>query len=683
MLFDYEKYVKQSPYYSNIENTPQYKRLQKEREYQQKVSAVLGGISSALNFIPGIGSLVGAGVGMIGKSVQATGANAANKEAEKVKKDFEAQLPEGVENTSATSIGTQAEENTFPQDFGTFMKALMNYKPKGPVNQETPIQPSGPIQDYTPSPIEQGVNEPMTAGIFDMQGGEGMLSMFADGGIMDTDEAPVIVEGGSPGVDTVALVDSKSGKDTGLRLDNGEMVVVSRDNVEALQKAVADGDMFTVFSIMQDQMQQKPQDGNMVEGTGPFDIQAEIERTNKLRKEEFERKKKESEDATEWVFKRDAKKKYDTLYEKIQALDRVNTGLDYSRKYGLNSGKVTPQGVTIEKGGFAEPGLGTDPEYLRERATMLNELQILEKQMNLGTKWNAKPAATAPAPAPKKAATGAGTGAAAKAAAQPAKPKDIVETLKMKEVPLVPSQSVESYGQTMDLTQKEYEQPAPSSPPSFMDYLGAAKEKLPPLQDIAGYGYDLSRFITGLKAAETELPTFSKPARFEDFMDRLEQQSYRGLSAPEMTALQTGADRAYAYDVANVYNLSGGNAGAALGNLGRAAAGRYRQDLTIAAMDRAARDRNLQLYGSYLPMDVNLDRTIFTDAFTNAMRTKQAGAQAMQAGYTNAMERALTNQFYGRGSQNQLLLDEQLALMKENKELAQAQKDYWKNRMNK
>jgi len=74
-----------------------------------------------------------------------------------------------------------------------------------------------------------------------------------------------------------------------------------------------------------------------------------------------------------------------------------------------------------------------------------------------------------------------------------------------------------------------------------------------------------------------------------------------------------------------------------------------------------------------------LDRTIFSDAYSNALRNKQAGAQMAAAGLQNAMERGITNRFYGPGSQNELLKQEQLAYLQDMRGVAKAQAEFWRN----
>ena len=162
----------------------------------------------------------------------------------------------------------------------------------------------------------------------------------------------------------------------------------------------------------------------------------------------------------------------------------------------------------------------------------------------------------------------------------------------------------------------------------------------------AGTAFDLFRMYQGLKGARTPIPQWHRPAEWVRYMDDMRNASTMGLSAAEMSDLQNETDRGYMYDVANIYNASGGNAGTVLGNLGRANTQRNQNQMRIAAMNRAARLENLNRYGSVLGQDVNLDRLIFGDRYSEAKQKEAAGAKLANDAIMNMKERGVVDQFY-------------------------------------
>ena len=165
-----------------------------------------------------------------------------------------------------------------------------------------------------------------------------------------------------------------------------------------------------------------------------------------------------------------------------------------------------------------------------------------------------------------------------------------------------------------------------------------------------GTGFDIARGVLGFNAANKPLPTFTKPEAWNQYVNRLHGLSETGLTGNEMTAAQRGIDQTYAYDVDNIRNLSGGNSGQALGNLGRAASSHYGALTNLAALNDEARARNLGQYGQVLGEDVNLNRMIFGDKYNETMQTKLAGGQLANDAIKNIGERVQTDKEYGPSS---------------------------------
>jgi len=89
---------------------------------------------------------------------------------------------------------------------------------------------------------------------------------FEDGG--------VAVVGGK-GNDDIALVDTTTGDDTGVRVTKGEMLVISKENVDAIEDALESGDKESVYDIIRRQFKEEPKemdDKKQYAGGGRADI---------------------------------------------------------------------------------------------------------------------------------------------------------------------------------------------------------------------------------------------------------------------------------------------------------------------------------------------------------------------------------------------------------------------------
>lgn len=109
---------------------------------------------------------------------------------------------------------------------------------------------NNPSSNYATAPI-------MGGNVFDDTENykKGGRMYFSRGGF---DDPPVLVHGGSVGTDKIALVNTETGQDTGKRVDEGEMLVVSKETLDALQTALTKKDKKAVFDLMLDQVKQKP-----------------------------------------------------------------------------------------------------------------------------------------------------------------------------------------------------------------------------------------------------------------------------------------------------------------------------------------------------------------------------------------------------------------------------------------
>ena len=193
----------------------------------------------------------------------------------------------------------------------------------------------------------------------------------------------------------------------------------------------------------------------------------------------------------------------------------------------------------------------------------------------------------------------------------------------------------------------------------------------------AGTAWDAYRGAEGIIASRTPVPVFQKPYEWNEFVGRARQNSYQGFTADQRAAYNLDADRTYTTDVNNVFGLSGGNAGLALSNLGRANMDRYATNLKMASLDSELQNRNMNTYGGYLTQDMGYNRQIFDDKFGIAMRTKMAGAALSQSAIQNIELRNLTNRYYGAGSQQDKLQQLNMHRMQNENDSADAIKNYY------
>lgn len=134
--------------------------------------------------------------------------------------------------------------------------------PNTPVNLGQPAlgQSSAELLNFSQNltnPLGQGFN--INAGSLGFKNG-GLLN-YADGGSVLLPE--------SGGVDKIALIDTESGQDTGIRVSGEEMLVISKETLSGLKSALSKGDKKKVFSLMQEQIAEKPNVKGGVEGYLP------------------------------------------------------------------------------------------------------------------------------------------------------------------------------------------------------------------------------------------------------------------------------------------------------------------------------------------------------------------------------------------------------------------------------
>jgi len=147
-----------------------------------------------------------------------------------------------------------------------------------------------------------------------------------------------------------------------------------------------------------------------------------------------------------------------------------------------------------------------------------------------------------------------------------------------------------------------------------------------------------------------EVPVYNKGERFNQYTEEAYNQRNMGLSAEESGLRKQLAERGFGYDVKNIRRLSGGSAGVALGNLGRASSGLQNRYAQIAAEDSAVRRMNQQRFDRSAMADESFNRRKFEDSFKTTMLNKEMGAQLVRDKMKNMNERAQFEKQYGEGS---------------------------------
>jgi hypothetical protein len=157
-----------------------------------------------------------------------------------------------------------------------------------------------------------------------------------------------------------------------------------------------------------------------------------------------------------------------------------------------------------------------------------------------------------------------------------------------------------------------------------------------PLENIS----DLARFGAGIYGATRKIPEYKRGDMFTEYTEDARRMKDMGLTPLEISQRKQMAERAYAYDVANVKGLAGGSAGVALGNLGRAARGLQDRYAQIGVEDHMVRRENRQAFAQAAIQDEQINRRIFDDKLRQAMMNKTEGAALSRDAITNMRERA-------------------------------------------
>lgn len=251
-------------------NKNEINRLNKDQRKQD-----IKGMLSLLDFaLPGIGSSVSAGI---------EGKQDRQKEQEKI--DYNKKLQNYYQQQTGMMMPSYETKDATPYN-SSITQGLMGGATGlfeqygnglfGGKNKSTQGSSQGQGQNtFTSMPMDttQMVYDPNQQGDnFNWNAG---TYGFTDGG--------VAVVGGK-GNDDIALVDTNNGQDTGVRVEKGEMLVISKENVEAIEDALENGDKNSIYDIIRKQFKEEPKEmkeGNEgYAGGGWFDLNQQFAKRN-------------------------------------------------------------------------------------------------------------------------------------------------------------------------------------------------------------------------------------------------------------------------------------------------------------------------------------------------------------------------------------------------------------------
>ena len=479
-------------------------------------------------------------------------------------------------------------------------------------------------------------------GVADMAG-----MFFKEGGV-----AHVI---GGEGKDDIALVHEKTGKDTGVRVEKGEMIVFSDENVKALNDAVSSGDKDRAFALIADQLSKKGKKTGTMNyadgGTGTT--------TGDVPKGEGFYFTKNNDDffldkSTGKVYKIHPK---GSTYvndngEEVKADKEVNpeyTGVKATKKtdnagisgtggkdfYNLPDGSaVDEEGQTYKQGQY---GWIKDAKAQPVAPTSTATHPVIPANSIAGqTLLNSAPHANG-APA-YKAIDG----------------NVVAHTPDGNPVELGPQEYTgrDENGNPLGPYDPNNATTAAKAPLKSNAIPGTDDDKKTPYDwaETANYGTDAAKFAVGMIGAQTPLPNWTIPGEWTDYANRMKYQSNEGLGGADKALAQTGADNTYLTALERNRSIGGGNAGTIIAADNIANVAHNNAAVRLAAADHDAHLQNLSAYGPVVQQDIRNSRTQYQDEYDRAMLTKQSGAALANKAQDDAANQMQIDKYYGPDS---------------------------------
>ena len=480
----------------------------------------------------------------------------------------------------------------------------------------------------------------------------GSLPMgFEDGGVAH-------VKGGNGG-DDIALVHAGTGKDTGVRVEKGEMIVFSDENVKALNDAVKSGDKEKAFSLIADQLSKRGKQMGTTNysdgGKGTTDntpdisklsdeqlaalynerlpISGEIHGDNSL----GEKVKKEFDG-------RGLKKYYPHGYSLLATptYTSTKTGKEFKPDENFDffkwkSGQSNPHIISDAINGRLNP---SDQKHI-------DDANRVAKGFNANyTLPSDHPAIAAltgqsyPNGQPKVQDNKDGTHTVLDVNGNPVTS------------PIGPQQYTGYDENGNPLGPYDPNRKAPAAPLKSNTVLGADISNKEPYDwaSALNYGTDAAKFAVGMIGAQTPLPTWQVPGAWTDYSNHMKYLSNTGLSGADKALARNNADNTYLTSLERNRNIGGGNAGTIIAADNMANVNHNRAALELASADHQANLRNLGAYGGVVQQDLNNTRTMYNDEYSKAMMAKQSGAALANKAQDDAEGHMQNDKYYGAGS---------------------------------
>ena len=132
-------------------------------------------------------------------------------------------------------------------------------------------------------------------------------------------------------------------------------------------------------------------------------------------------------------------------------------------------------------------------------------------------------------------------------------------------------------------------------------------------RDVGGYAADFGKVALGAFGATKKLDPYQRSGDFTNMVNESRNRRDMGLTAESRSAMVSGNERGYAYDVKNIRNMAGGSGGAALANLGGASDRFYQNQSQMNALDEQLKMANREQYYQIAGMEEGVNHQIWQD----------------------------------------------------------------------
>lgn len=502
--------------------------------------------------------------------------------------------------------------------------------------------------------------------------GDGSVG-FADGGVAH-------VKGGE-GDDDIALVHAGTGKDTGVRVEKGEMIVFSDENVKALHEAIKAGDKDAAFNLLSEQIkkkgEQKGTNNFAYGGVGSTDGQPYKDADGNIVYTSLKGKgigsASPDEKGTQTAYKElpvSSKNFTNLTDEQLTKLDEKI----YNTQSSLNSDvekELAKRGIkrntdTTAFGRYTYQNAQGKPVYSDDKfdvESAKNSLTYTGRYIPSGKRTTYNNAIPSDHPVAQAALSAKHSNGAPMAK----KTDNGVVVLDPDGNPVTkPIGPTDNTG--YDANGKAL---GPETDKNIFDYQhpGISNTTGPHDQDInhkfdwenaGGYGLDAAKIALGNVAANETLPTYQVSPEWLDYAGRVKAQSIFGLPEVDKASAKNDLNNSLITMLERNRQIGGNNAGTIMAG-DQAALGQHNKALVqLASADAAAKRANLSAYGPIANQDLALGRTLYQDQYNKINAAKESGASLAAMAENDLTNRAMFDKFYGSNSDYQKLKDVEL-----------------------